>query len=953
MNSFYRKPDQTLPEMAQEIRRITRLAYPTAPIDIRNQLGKDCFVRALNDPKIQLSIFQREPKTIDDCIRFGVEYESFTLDQKRTNNSKQGLRKITETEESDDELVTRLSKISDQIGSLAFNNNSDRIITCYYCNKKGHMKRDCRKLEWDKKHNCVISIAEKLIIPPNTEIITSGVIKGDASSIMNAMTESLPSKHTNNILIAKSSGRSKLWTNTNLEIRSSELLNEDQIKLLNDLLIKYDQTFSKNKSDLGRASAIKHTISTGNAKPIKQAPRRLPLSKRDEVNDKIQRLLDCGVIEPSKSPWASCIVPVTKKSDGSTRICIDFRPLNNITVHDSYPLIRIDDALDALRGCKWLSVMDLSSGYWQVEMDEKDKEKTAFTSTKGLFHFNVMPMGLCNGVATFQRLMEYTLAGLNWQTCLIYIDDIIVFSDSFESHLTRLGDVLDRISAQGLKVAPKKCLFFQNKVSFLGHIVSKEGIAADPGKIESVKMWPIPNNITDVRSFLGTCSYYRKFIQNFANIARPLHKLTEKNCSFEWTVECNIAFQKLKDVLWIHSTTEETILQLIVPNELKQEILEMLHDDVQSGHLGISKTTARVQNRFYWLGYKQDIIKHLQNCHVCNSRKQSPTRSRSRMKRYNVGVPLERVAMDLVGPFPLSYKGNKYALVVSDYFTKWAEGYPLPDMEAHTVVDSFIKNFICRFGIPRQIHTDQGGQFESKVFKELCEKLRIHKTRTTAFRPQSDGLVERLNRSIEDIISKYVCKNQRDWDEQLHWALMAYRSSEHETTKLSPCMLMLGREIELPIDLIYGPQRDGREITPNPHPQGMNFLLKLKQQILMFITWKHLCGKYNKKLLRKTLKLLSPLPPTPKKRKLNASTEKKDSSHLTLPDKKAAEEGKKWQRFLAPPSLFSKDKVAETIRSVRKEAVSSPTYVGSVLPYGYGCVRKQEKVVFPDGTVYS
>ncbi|VDI24463.1 Hypothetical predicted protein [Mytilus galloprovincialis] len=261
---------------------------------------------------------------------------------------------------------------------------------------------------------------------------------------------------------------------------------------------------------------------------------------------------------------------------------------------------------------------------------------------------------------------------------------------------------------------------------------------------------------------------------------------------------------------WIHSTTEETILQLIVPNELKQEILEMLHDDVQSGHLGISKTTARVQNRFYWLGYKQDIIKHLQNCHVCNSRKQSPTRSRSRMKRYNVGVPLERVAMYLVGPFPLSYRGNKYALVVSDYFTKWAEGYPLPDMEAHTVVDSFIKNFICRFGIPRQIHTDQGGQFESNLFKELCEKLRIHKTRTTAFRPQSDGLVERLNRSIEDIISKYVCKNQRDWDEQLHWALMAYRSSEHETTKLSPCMLMLGREIELPIDLMYGPhpQRD-------------------------------------------------------------------------------------------------------------------------------------------------
>ncbi|CAC5404747.1 unnamed protein product [Mytilus coruscus] len=156
-------------------------------------------------------------------------------------------------------------------------------------------------------------------------------------------------------------------------------------------------------------------------------------------------------------------------------------------------------------------------------------------------------------------------------------------------------------------------------------------------------------------------------------------------------------------------------------------------------------------------------------------------------------------------------------------------------MEAQTVADSFIKNFICRFGIPRQIHSDQGGQFESKLFKKLCEKLRIHKTRTTAFRTQSDGLVERLNRSLEDIISKYVCKNQRDWDEQLPWALMAYRSSEHETTKLSPCMLMLGRGIELPIDLNYGPhpQRDefpNETETTNAYVQKVQTLMWDVQQ---------------------------------------------------------------------------------------------------------------------------
>ncbi|CAC5407458.1 unnamed protein product [Mytilus coruscus] len=208
MNSYYRKPGQTLPEMAQDIRRIPRLAYPTAPVE-----------------EISWEKTVLEPKTIDDCIRFGVEYETFTLDQKRINNPKQGLRKIDETEESDDELVTRLSKISDQIGILSFNTqNSDEAIACFYCGKKGHIKRECRKLEWDKKHNCVksgkiqqnhsfiksqiesvfkVSITEKLTFPSNTEVITSCVIKGDASSITNAMTQALPSKHTDNLLIAK------------------------------------------------------------------------------------------------------------------------------------------------------------------------------------------------------------------------------------------------------------------------------------------------------------------------------------------------------------------------------------------------------------------------------------------------------------------------------------------------------------------------------------------------------------------------------------------------------------------------------------------------------------------------------------------------------------------------------------------------------------------------------
>lgn len=251
-----------------------------------------------------------------------------------------------------------------------------------------------------------------------------------------------------------------------LKQRSSESLTEIQTQQLHDLLMQNETTFSKNKDDLGTASSIKHKINTGKAKPFKQPLRRIPITKREAVDKEIQRLLDCNIIEPSTSPWASNIVPVTKKN-GSIRICVDMRSLNNLTIKDSYPLPRIDDSLDALRDSSWFSVLDLSSGYFQVLMDENDKEKTAFTSTKSLFQFKVMAMGLCNGVATFQRLMEYVLAGLNWRTCLIYIDDIIVFSDSFETHLTRLNEVLNRISKEGLKISPDKCSFFQKRVSFL------------------------------------------------------------------------------------------------------------------------------------------------------------------------------------------------------------------------------------------------------------------------------------------------------------------------------------------------------------------------------------------------------------------------------------------------------------------------------------------------------
>uniref|UniRef100_A0A2C9LQU1 Reverse transcriptase domain-containing protein n=1 Tax=Biomphalaria glabrata TaxID=6526 RepID=A0A2C9LQU1_BIOGL len=208
--------------------------------------------------------------------------------------------------------------------------------------------------------------------------------------------------------------------------------------------------------DFGRTNLIQHRIDTGTTRPIRQQPRRLPLAKHQEAMDIIERMRQQGVFEPSNSPWCSPIVLV-KKKDGSTRFCVDYRLLNDATHKVSYPLPRIDDTLDTLAGSQIFSTLDLKSGYWQVGLHPEDRDKTAFSAGNGLWQFTVMPFGLCNAPATFERLMEHVLRGLNWTTCLVYLDDIIVIGRTFEEHIANLKEVFERIRNSGMKLNPKKC----------------------------------------------------------------------------------------------------------------------------------------------------------------------------------------------------------------------------------------------------------------------------------------------------------------------------------------------------------------------------------------------------------------------------------------------------------------------------------------------------------------
>ena len=264
-------------------------------------------------------------------------------------------------------------------------------------------------------------------------------------------------------------------------------------------------------------------------------------------------MLKMGAIRKSNSPWVSAVVLVCEK-DGALRFCIDLRKLNERTVKDVYSLPLIEDSLDVLNGSCIFTSIDLKSGYWQVELDEKSIPLTAFTvGPLGFYECVRMPFGLTNAPATFQRLMESCLSDLHLIWCIIYLDDVIVFSKTPEEHIARLEAVFKKISDAGLKLKPSKCKFFKKRIHYLSHIVSNKGIETNPKKIEAIVNWPGPRTVHEVRKSLGFTNYYRKFVYKYSQIARPLNKLIsgknakKKHRRVEWGNEQEQAFQKLKE----------------------------------------------------------------------------------------------------------------------------------------------------------------------------------------------------------------------------------------------------------------------------------------------------------------------------------------------------------------------------------------------------------------------
>ncbi|GJS80358.1 putative reverse transcriptase domain-containing protein [Tanacetum coccineum] len=512
------------------------------------------------------------------------------------------------------------------------------------------------------------------------------------------------------------------------------------------------------------------------AEPISKAPYRMAPVELKELKEQLQEMLENGFIRPSVSPWGAPVLFV-KKKDGSMRLCIDYRELNRITIHNRYPLPRIDDLFDQLQGAKYFSKIDLRSGYHQLRVREQDISKTAFRTRYGHYEFLVMPFGLTNAPAVFMDLMNRIFHEYLDKFVIVFIDDILVYSKSEEEHEQHLRIVLEILRQKKLYAKFSKCEFWLQQVAFLGHIVSADGIIMDPSKVEAITKWPRPTTVTEVRSFLGLAGYYRRFVEGFSRLALPLTQLMRKGEKFVWTDERQESFEELKRRL-----VSAPILTL------------------PSGSGGF---------QIY-----SDASKKGLGCVLMQHGKVIAYASRQ-LKPYEVNYPTHDLELAAVDRKSLKFKPE---FSVDDDGVVWFEDrLCVPNdqalrekvmTEAHsspftihpgsTKMYRDLKQYFWWNGMKQDVATfkrhDAIGWFVDRLTQAAHFLPNSEELCSYTFHPQTDGQSERTIQTLEDMLRACALEWTGSWDEYLCLVEFAYNNSWHASIKAAPFELLYGRK---------------------------------------------------------------------------------------------------------------------------------------------------------------
>ncbi|GJQ70538.1 hypothetical protein Trydic_g221, partial [Trypoxylus dichotomus] len=630
-----------------------------------------------------------------------------------------------------------------------------------------------------------------------------------------------------------------------------EHLNPEEKQSILDTCFSYNDIFLLPNDTLTCTSTVEHEINLSDPTPIFTRSYRFPQVHKKEVDRQIEKMLKQNIIQPSASPWSSPLWVVPKKLDASGekkwRIVIDYRKLNNVTIGDAYPLPNIEDILDQLGHAKYFTTLDLASGYHQIPMKKSDQPKTAFTTPSGQYEFTRMPFGLKTAPSVFQRLMNTVLTGLQGLHCFVYLDDIVIYASSLEQHSYKLKTVFSRLRASNLKLQPDKCEFLRREVSYLGHIITSAGVKPNLDKVNAIHNFPVPVDQKTIKMFLGLVGYYRKFIPNFAKIAKPLTSLLRKDIPFIWSASQQQSFDTFRTIL-----TNEPLL--IYPDFSQDFVLTTdasnfaIGSVLSQGGIGkdrpiayASRTLNNAEQNYsttekellsiiwsvrhfrpYLYGRKFKIVTDhkpltwLFNCKDPGSRL---VRWRLQLAEYDYEIiykeapmeitstaskPFERLAIDVVGPLPVTENNNRFIFTMQDDLTKFSYAVPIPNHESRTLAIELSK-FITFFGIPKSILSDQGTDFTSNLTKELTKLFQTKHLLSSPYHPQTNGALERSHLTLKDYLKHYINNKQSNWDEFIPFAMFAYNTHTHSSTGFSPYETLFGNKPYLPNSIVQEP----------------------------------------------------------------------------------------------------------------------------------------------------